>query len=236
MFIVRAATSAKPEFALHARASRRSPSIWCPDSGRGGSIARHPVIALFLYPSRRQEAATGGRRPTPANAYAAPSAQSRNRCRDRRAVATWADPYTSHGHDGVMTEINENVATDETLQFSCRQALSARPAAISSQPIGMRDGASDGFARAWRRTASRTRYHGLCRQSTPRALRPGPEAVGSAKALMGRQAPIRWHPASMATRPCAMVALTSRRRRHGDGQAGPCPISTSPQRARGRIA
>ncbi|HEY4125088.1 MAG TPA: porphobilinogen synthase, partial [Rhizomicrobium sp.] len=83
-----------------------------------------PVIALFPYTDPTLKTPDGREALNPNNIV----------CRAVRAIRKAVpqigilcdvalDPYTSHGHDGVMDGNNENVANDATIEILVKQAL-----------------------------------------------------------------------------------------------------------------
>ncbi|MCE7028946.1 porphobilinogen synthase [Jiella avicenniae] len=94
----------------------------CVEAARRARDLAIPVIALFPYtdPSLRDE--TGSEALNPENLV----------CRATRAIKAAVpevgimcdvalDPYTSHGHDGVM--VGERIVNDESVELLCRQAV-----------------------------------------------------------------------------------------------------------------
>ena len=84
------------------------------------------------------------------------------------------DPYTSHGHDGLMK--GETILNDETVAALVKQALTqARAGADVMAPSDMMDGRVGGDPRgARRRRLPRRADHGLRRQIRVRLLWPVP--------------------------------------------------------------
>ncbi len=94
----------------------------CVEAAKRARDLEIPVIALFPYtdPSLRDE--TGSEALNPENLV----------CRATRAIKAAVpevgimcdvalDPYTSHGHDGVM--VGERIVNDESVELLCRQAV-----------------------------------------------------------------------------------------------------------------
>src|SRR6201986_3549665 len=101
-----------------------------------------PVMALFPYTDPSLKTPDGKEATNAANLV----------CRATRALKKAVpqvgvlcdvalDPYTSHGHDGVMDSNNENVANDATLEILVRQALAQAEAGCDIiAPSDMMDG------------------------------------------------------------------------------------------------
>jgi porphobilinogen synthase len=92
------------------------------DAARDAARLGIPVIALFPYTDKSLKTPDGAESTNPDNLI----------CRAVRAIKKAVpnigimcdvalDPYTSHGHDGVI--VDDNVANDETVKILVRQAL-----------------------------------------------------------------------------------------------------------------
>ena len=172
-----------------------------------------PVVALFPYTDACLKT-PDGREATNANNIV---------CRAVRAIKkpvpeigvlcdVALDPYTSHGHDGVMTS-TRNVANDETLEILVQQALvQAKAGCDIIAPSDMMDGRVGAIRDALeKRRVPRTRSSWLMRRNMRSAFYgPFREAVGSAKALIGDKRTYQMDP-STAMRHCAKWRLTSLR-------------------------
>ena len=92
-----------------------------------------PAIALFPYTDPRRATRTAPRRSIRTTWSAAPSAPSRRRCRRSASLCDVAlDPYTSHGHDGLLRD--GVIVNDETVAVLVRRRWwRPRPAATSSR-------------------------------------------------------------------------------------------------------
>jgi len=94
----------------------------CAEAAREAYDLGIPVVALFPFTDTAERDETGTRALDPSNLV----------CRATRAIKTAVpeigilcdvalDPYTSHGHDGLMRD--GRILNDETVEVLCRQAL-----------------------------------------------------------------------------------------------------------------
>src|SRR5690349_6203958 len=97
------------------------------------------------------------------------------------------DPYTSHGHDGVMDGNNENVANDETVELLVRQALLQAEAGCDIiAPSDMMDGRIGAIRTALEENGFKdTMIMAYAAKYASAFYGPFRDAVGSAKALIG---------------------------------------------------
>ena len=94
------------------------------------------------------------------------------------------DPYTSHGHDGVLTEATDDVANDETVGILCRMAVLQAEAGVDFvAPSDMMDGRVGAIRKALD-AAGYTETGILAYSAKFNSAYYGPfrDAVGSAKA------------------------------------------------------
>ena len=137
------------------------------------------------------------------------------------------DPYTSHGHDGLMRD--SDIVNDETVEVLVRQALIQAEAGCDIiAPSDMMDGRV-GAIRAALDEAGFTDVQIMAYAAKYASAFYGPfrDAVGSAKSLDRRQAHL---PDGSGERRRSLARGRARhrgRRRHGDGEARHCPIWTS---------
>src|SRR4029077_13454382 len=94
------------------------------------------------------------------------------------------DPYTSHGHDGVLTEARDNVDNDRTVEILCRLAVIQAEAGVDFvAPSDMMDGRVGAIRKAL--DAAGYTDTGILAYSAKYASAyygPFRDAVGSAKA------------------------------------------------------
>jgi hypothetical protein len=131
------------------------------------------------------------------------------------------DPYTSHGHDGLLED--DEILNDATLEVLVRQALAQADAGVDIvAPSDMMDGRIGRI----RQAAIRTRRSLPMPPNTPRpstvpsAMRSGPKPIWA----RATSAPIRWT-RPMATRPCANARSMSPRAPTCSWSSPACPIS-----------
>jgi porphobilinogen synthase len=108
------------------------------------------------------------------------------------------DPYTSHGHDGVMDGNNENVANDETLEILVRQALVQADAGCDIiAPSDMMDGRVGAIRAALEKNGFKdTMIMAYAAKYASAFYGPFRDAVGSAKALIGDKRTYQMDPAN----------------------------------------
>ena len=138
------------------------------------------------------------------------------------------DPYTSHGQDGLI-DATGYVMNDETVAALVKQALCHADAGVDMvAPSDMMDGRIGAIRAALDGAGhERTRILAYSAKYASSFYGPFRDAVGSAAtSAAATSTPTRW------TRPTRRGAVGGpprprRRRRHGDGEARACPISTS---------
>ncbi len=136
------------------------------------------------------------------------------------------DPYTSHGHDGLMS--GETIMNDATVGALVRQALNqARAGADVIAPSDMMDGRV-GAIREALDAEGLLDVQILAYAAKYASAFSGPfrDAVGSAGALKGDKRTYQMDPAN-SDEALREVELDLDEAGHGDGQAGHAPISTS---------
>ena len=108
------------------------------------------------------------------------------------------DPYTSHGHDGVMDGTNAYVANDETVEILVRQALLQAEAGCDIiAPSDMMDGRIGTIRTALEKNGFRdTMIMAYAAKYASAFYGPFRDAVGSAKALIGDKRTYQMDPAN----------------------------------------
>jgi porphobilinogen synthase len=107
------------------------------------------------------------------------------------------DPYTSHGHDGVMDD-NENIANDATLEILVKQALVQAEAGCDIiAPSDMMDGRVGAIRGALEKSGfNDTLIMAYAAKYASAFYGPFRDAVGSAKALIGDKRTYQMNPAN----------------------------------------
>jgi porphobilinogen synthase len=147
-----------------------------------------PVIALFPYTDPALKTPDGREATNPNNLV----------CRAVRALKKSVpqigvlcdvalDPYTSHGHDGIMDSRNEYVTNDETVEILVRQALIQAEAGCDIiAPSDMMDGRVGAIRTALEASGFKdTLIMAYAAKYASAFYGPFRDAVGSAKALIG---------------------------------------------------
>jgi porphobilinogen synthase len=156
-----------------------------------------PAIALFPHTDQALKTADGQEALNPANLV----------CRAVRAIKRAVpqigvlcdvalDPYTSHGHDGVL--VNGRVANDETVDILTRQALLQAEAGCDIvAPSDMMDGRVAAIRKALESAGFRdTLIMAYAAKYASAFYGPFRDAVGSAKALTGDKRSYQMDPAN----------------------------------------
>ena len=211
-----------PMFVCEGR-STRTPSTRCRGSIASASILRlprrekrrhsaFPPSHSFPTPTPNCAPTTAARPSIPTTSCAAPRALfARPACDVGVLLDVALDPYTSHGHDGLMR--GGEIVNDET----CRGAGAAGAGAGRGRLRHHRAVRHDGRPRrrhppgARGGRPSQRADHGLCGEVRLGLLRPVPRCgrlVGDADR---RQAHLSDGPGQLATRPCARWRSTSPR-------------------------
>ena len=198
-------------------------SIWSVARRRKRPSSAFRSSRFFPTPTLRSKPRTGAKRlnreqsglPRRARDQEAP-------CREIGVLCDVAlDPYTSHGHDGVL--VDGYVANDETLEILVQPGAGPGRSRLRHHRAVRHDGRPRRRhpRRAGRATASRTRSSWPMPPNMRRAFYgPFRDAVGSAKALKRRQAHLSDGSGQWRRSLARSGARHRRRRRHGDGQAG----------------
>ncbi|MEJ0041557.1 MAG: porphobilinogen synthase [Rhizomicrobium sp.] len=147
-----------------------------------------PVVALFPYTDPALKTADG-REATNANNLVCRATRALKKSVPQIGVLcdVALDPYTSHGHDGVMDGNDENVANDETLAILVRQALVQAEAGCDIiAPSDMMDGRVGAIRAALEEGGFKdTMIMAYAAKYASAFYGPFRDAVGSAKALIG---------------------------------------------------
>jgi len=156
-----------------------------------------PVVALFPHTESGLKSADGREALNPSNLV----------CRTVRAIKhavpgigvlcdVALDPYTSHGHDGVL--IGDSVANDETVEILTRQALLQAEAGCDIiAPSDMMDGRVAAIRAALEAQGFKdTLIMAYAAKYASAFYGPFRDAVGSAKALSGNKQTYQMNPAN----------------------------------------
>jgi porphobilinogen synthase len=156
-----------------------------------------PVVALFPYTDAAKKTADGAEALNPDNLV----------CRAVRAIKRAVpeigvmcdvalDPYTSHGHDGILE--GDVVANDETVDILVRQALvQVEAGADIIAPSDMMDGRIGAIRTALEKAGHRdTILLAYAAKYASAFYGPFRDAVGSAKALTGDKRSYQMDPAN----------------------------------------
>jgi porphobilinogen synthase len=109
------------------------------------------------------------------------------------------DPYTTHGHDGVMNAGNDNVDNDETVKILVRQALIQAEAGCDIiAPSDMMDGRIGAIRDGLEKSGFKdTLIMAYAAKYASAFYGPFRDAVGSAKALVGDKRSYQMDPANI---------------------------------------
>jgi porphobilinogen synthase len=156
-----------------------------------------PVIALFPYTEPSLKTPDGREATNPANLVCSAVREIKRAVPEIGVLCDVAlDPYTSHGHDGVL--IDGYVANDETVEILARQALVQAEAGCDIiAPSDMMDGRV-GAVRTALETAGfkNTLIMAYAAKYASAFYGPFREALGSAKALTGDKRTYQMDPAN----------------------------------------
>ena len=142
------------------------------------------------------------------------------------------DPYTSHGHDGLLRD--GVIVNDDTVAVLVQQALvEAQAGADIIAPSDMMDGRV-GAIRAALDEAALTDVSIMAYAAKYASAFYGPfrDAVGSSKALIGDKGTYQMDPANSDEALHEVELDLARRRRHGDGEARHALSRRAPPRER----
>ena len=181
-----------------------------------------PAVALFPYTEPKLRTEDAREAFNPGESRVPRDARDQGAGLDLGVILDVAlDPYTSHGHDGLMR--GTEIANDETLEALVRQSLvQAEAGADILAPSDMMDGRVGAIRSALEGTGSRHADHGVRRQVCIRVLRPVPRCsrLSDARVSKRRQAHLPDGPRQHRRSAARGRARSRRGRRHGDGQAG----------------
>jgi porphobilinogen synthase len=156
-----------------------------------------PVIALFPYTDPSLKTADG-REAANANNLVCRATRSLKRAVPQIGVLcdVALDPYTSHGHDGVI--VGDYVVNDETLEMLVRQALVQAEAGCDIiAPSDMMDGRVGAIRTALEKNGFKdTLIMAYAAKYASAFYGPFRDAVGSAKALVGDKRTYQMDPAN----------------------------------------
>jgi porphobilinogen synthase len=158
-----------------------------------------PVIALFPYtdPSLKTP---DGKEATNANNLVCRATRALKKAVPEVGVLcdVALDPYTSHGHDGLLDGNNENIINDETLEVLVRQALVQVEAGCDIiAPSDMMDGRIGAIRTALEANGHKdTMIMAYAAKYASAFYGPFRDAVGSAKALVGDKRTYQMDPAN----------------------------------------
>jgi porphobilinogen synthase len=156
-----------------------------------------PVIALFPYTDASLKTADG-REALNANNLVCRAVREIKRAVPQVGVLcdVALDPYTSHGHDGVI--VGDYVANDETVEILVRQALVQAEAGCDIiAPSDMMDGRVGAIREALEKNGfTNTLIMAYAAKYASAFYGPFRDAVGSAKALVGDKRTYQMYPAN----------------------------------------
>ncbi|HUO91007.1 MAG TPA: porphobilinogen synthase [Rhizomicrobium sp.] len=158
-----------------------------------------PVIALFPYTDPSLKTPDGKEATNPDNLVCRATRVLKKAVPQIGVLCDVAlDPYTSHGHDGVMDANNQNVANDETVAILVRQALIQAEAGCDIiAPSDMMDGRVGAIRGALEKNGFRdTMLMAYAAKYASAFYGPFRDAVGSAKALIGDKRTYQMDPAN----------------------------------------
>ena len=190
-----------------------------------------PCIALFPYtdPALRDE--SGSEALNPDNLVCQAIRAIKKEVPDIGILCDVAlDPYTSHGHDGLMR--GTEIVNDETVEVLVKQALVEAEAGCDIiAPSDMMDGRV-GAIRAALDEAGYTDVQIMAYAAKYASAFYGPfrDAVGSSKTLTGDKRTYQMDPANSDEALARGRARHRGRRRHGDGEARPALSRHRPAR------
>jgi len=158
-----------------------------------------PVIALFPFTEASLKT-PDGRESANANNLVCRATQALKKAVPQIGVLcdVALDPYTSHGHDGVMDGNNANVDNDATLEILVRQALVQAEAGCDIiAPSDMMDGRVGAIRAALESNGFKdTLIMAYAAKYASAFYGPFRDAVGSAKALIGDKRTYQMDPAN----------------------------------------
>jgi porphobilinogen synthase len=158
-----------------------------------------PVIALFPYtdPSLKTP---DGKEATNTNNLVCRATKALKRAVPEIGVLcdVALDPYTDHGHDGILDGNNANIVNDETVEILVRQALTQVEAGCDIiAPSDMMDGRVGAIRGALEAAGHKdTMIMAYAAKYASAFYGPFRDAVGSAKALVGDKRTYQMDPAN----------------------------------------
>ena len=156
-----------------------------------------PAIALFPNIENERKNETGSEAINPDNLVCRAIAEIKDLVPEIMVVCDVAlDPFTSHGHDGVMS--GEEILNDETLEVLCRQAIvQARAGCDTIAPSDMMDGRVGAIRGALDAEGfQNTRILAYAAKYASAFYGPFRDAVGSKAALIGDKRTYQMDPAN----------------------------------------
>lgn len=156
-----------------------------------------PAIALFPYTDPERKTEDGREAVNPDNLVCQAIRAVKSRLPEMMVVCDVAlDPYTSHGHDGVMD--GEEILNDETLEVLVQQALVQAEAGCDTiAPSDMMDGRVGAIRRTLDENGlQQTRIMAYSAKYASAFYGPFREAVGSQAALKGDKRTYQMDPAN----------------------------------------
>jgi porphobilinogen synthase len=170
-----------------------------PHAAEGAAKLGIPVIALFPYTDPALKTPDGRESANPNNLVCRATRTLKKSVPEIGVLCDVAlDPYTSHGHDGVMDGHNANVDNDATLEILVRQALVQAEAGCDIiAPSDMMDGRIGAIRSALEKGGFRdTLIMAYAAKYASAFYGPFRDAVGSAKALIGDKRTYQMDPAN----------------------------------------
>ena len=181
-----------------------------------------PAVALFPATPAEKKDAEGTEATNPENLMCEAARLLKREFPELGLVGDVAlDPYTDHGHDGVIR--NGYVANDESLRVLTRQAVNQAEAGIDIiAPSDMMDGRVGAIRSALDEAGLiHTRIMSYAAKYASAFYGPFRDAVGSGGALKGDKKTYQMDPANSRRGIARGGAGYRRGRRHGDGEAWP---------------
>jgi porphobilinogen synthase len=156
-----------------------------------------PVVALFPHTDMKKRTAEGDEALNPDNLVCRATRTIKDKVPDIGVLCDVAlDPYTSHGHDGVIRD--DYVANDETVEILVRQALiQAKAGCDIIAPSDMMDGRVGAIRQALEREGFKNvQIMSYAAKYSSAFYGPFRDAVGSAKTLKGGKDTYQMDPAN----------------------------------------
>ena len=179
-----------------------------------------PAIALFPYTDPKLRTDDGREAFNPDNLVCRATRAIRNAGLDIGVLLDVAlDPYTSHGHDGLMRD--GEIINDETLPALVQQALVQAEAGCDIiAPSDMMDGRIGAIRQALEGSGHQNvQIMAYAAKYASAFYGPFRDAVGSSATLTGDKRTYQMDPANSDEALREVGARHRRRRRHGDGEA-----------------